>query len=416
LKKLNVCENLEKESVDQKLMEENTSKIDESMRVLGDIVTDGDLLLEGELQGSFVGRNLIVGASGSIVGQVTGKTIDCAGRLEGNVQTESLKLRSGGCQVGTVVTRALEVEPGAEIDCALQSGALAAPLSAPEPVAKEVVPAFNFNKYLGAFAEDQRPCCYEVPWSERRELYEHIVDLLKKDKKLIKVVGEEGSGKSVLVSKILNDSSPPFHVLLLKEKVGSVANLLQEVALSLGLLDQERVTGQEEHLAVIRLELARRHGAGERVVLLIDDAEEMFQATMEGALRLLCGAYGEEGVAPEMLLQIIIFGTRKMKDNMVATILEYFEDETNCQIYLEPLTMKDTADYLRLGLQLASRGKEAEAMSLLPNETIKEIHVRSKGSVAAINILIDKGLKKAHELGDAILTPQVIKEVVTDGK
>jgi type II secretory pathway predicted ATPase ExeA/cytoskeletal protein CcmA (bactofilin family) len=393
------------------MMEENTSKIDVSMRVQGDIVTAGDLLLEGELRGSLVGRNLVVGASGSIVGQVKGKTIDCAGRLEGNVETESLKLRRGGCQVGTVVTRTLEVEPGAVIDCALQSGTLITPIASPEPPVKEIVVPFNFTKYLGAFAEDQRPCCYEVPWSERREIYEHIVDLLKKEKPLIKVVGEEGSGKSVLAAKLLQDSSSPFHVLLLREKVGAVVSLLKEVAISLGLSDFEEVQDLEELLAGIRLELARRYDTGERVVLVIDDAEEMFQATMEGVLRILCGAYGEEAIGSEKLLQIVILGTSKMKDNMVATIHEYFEDETNCQIYLEPLTMKDTADYLRLGLQLASRGEEEKAMSLLPNETIKEIHVWSKGSIAAINIIMNEALKKAHDIGESSLTPKIIKEV-----
>ncbi|TKB12108.1 polymer-forming cytoskeletal protein [Desulforhopalus sp. IMCC35007] len=392
-------------------MDENTSKIDVSMRILGDIVTDGDLLLEGELRGSLVGRNLIVGASGSVVGQVIGKTIDCAGRLEGNVQTESLKLRRGGCQVGTVVTRQLEVEPGAVIDCALQSGALVTPRASPVPPTKEAVPPFDFTKYLGAFVENQRPCCYEVPWSDRREIYEHIVDLLKKEKPLIKVVGEEGSGKSVLAEKIFQDSSAPFHVLLLREKAGAVVSLLKEVAVSLGLADLGKLQEQEDLLAGIRQELAWRYGSGERVVLIIDDAEEMFQATMEGVLRLLCGAYGDEAVETEKLLQIIILGTETMKDNMVATIHEYFEDETNCQIYLEPLTMKDTADYVRLGLQLASRGDEQRAMSLLPNETIKEIHVSSKGSIAAINVIMNGALRKAHDLGKNCLTPKIIKEV-----
>lgn len=91
------------------------------MRVVGEIVSDGTLILDGELRGSFVGRELIVGKSGHLVGTVQGETVECAGYLEGSVVTTSFTLQKGGCQVGTVVTVELEVEPGAVLDCALQS-------------------------------------------------------------------------------------------------------------------------------------------------------------------------------------------------------------------------------------------------------------------------------------------------------
>lgn len=68
--------------------------------------------------------------------------------------------------------------------------------------------------------------------------------------------------------------------------------------------------------------------------------------------------------------------------------------------------MKDTADYLRLGLQVASCGDETTAMSLLPNETIKEIHFRSKGSIAAINTMMDDALQNAHKTGENSLLPK----------
>ncbi len=375
------------------------------MRVVGDIVTSGDLVLEGELQGSFVGHALTITPSGRIVGEVKGSAVECAGHLEGRVETKSLKLVKGGCQVGIVITGELEVESGAVIDCVMQSSstdkALGQPVKAPEKKVKKV----DLTKYLNAFKEGERPCCFEVPWSERSELYDHIVDLLKKKKQLIKVVGESGSGKTALADKLLVDSIDKCDLLHLQEKVGSVTTLLKEVAVRLGLSDCEKYTGQAQLLSEIRLELTKRNENGERVVLVIDDAQEMFQATMEGVIRLLSGAYGEEEVDPRECLHIILLGTNEMKSNMVATILEYFEDETNCQLTLDPLNMKDTADYLRLGLQIASSGDETTAMSLLPNETIKEIHFNSKGSIGLINTMMDNVLKKSHETSKNSLFP-----------
>lgn len=375
------------------------------MLVVGDIETSGDLVLEGELRGSFVGCDLIITPSGRIVGEVKGSAVECAGHLEGRVETKSLKLVKGGCQVGVVTTGELEVESGAVIDCVMQSSSTDKALEQAVKTPEKKVEKVDLTKYLNAFKEGERPCCFEVPWSERLELYDHIVDLLKKNKKLVKVVGESGSGKTALAYKLLKDSIDKYELLHLQEKVGSVTTLLKEVAVRLGLSDCEKYTGQAQLLTEIRLELAKRNENGERVVLLIDDAQEMFQATMEGVIRLLSGAYGEEDVAPRECLCIILFGTTEMKSNMVATILEYFEDETNCQLTLDPLNMKDTADYLRLGLQIAASGDEITAMSLLPNETIKEIHVRSKGSIALINTMMDNVLQKSHEKGANSLLP-----------
>ena len=386
------------------MMKDKTSKISRSMRVDGEIVSDGNLILEGELRGSFVGQNLIIGSSGSIVGEVKGTAVECAGHLEGRVETKSLKLTKGGCQVGTVVTEELEVEPGAILDCALQSGTIESTAVQPGKKLVEEVKKIDFKRYLSAFKKGQRPCCFEVPWSERWELYNHVVDLLKKKKQLIQIVGKSDSGKTVMMDKLLADSIENYELFYLHEKVGSVTALLDQVAASLGIINHEEGTGQTQLLTQIRMELARRSEVGERIVLLIDDAEEMFQASMEGVIRLLSGACGEEEVDSDECLHIVLFGTSKMKSNMVATIHEYFEDETNCQLTLDPLNMKDTADYLRLGLQVASCGDEATAMSLLPNETIKEIHVRSKGSIATINSLMDNALEKAHEMGENSLS------------
>lgn len=393
-------------------MKENTSKIDHSMRVVGEIVTDGMLILEGELQGSFIGRKLIVGKSGYLVGTVKGEAVECAGHLEGNVVTKSLTLKKGGCQIGTAVTDKLEVEAGAVLDCALQSGTVdSAALLFAKRVEKEVK-GLELSRYVDAFKENNRPCCFDVPGSSRLELYKHIGLLLKEGKPLIRVVGERGSGKTVLAQKLIAASFENHLLLQLEQKVGSVTTLLKEVAARLGLAGYAKGTDKKVIIAEIRQELEKRSEAGERVVLLIDDAQEMFQATMEGVIQLLSGACGEQEISRKKSLQLILLGTGEMKSKMVATILAYFEDETNCRLSLKPLTMRDTADYLRLGLQRASSRDESAAMVLMPAETIKEIHVCSKGSVAVVNRIMDNALEQAHHSNDKRLTPALVQRVV----
>ncbi len=366
------------------------------MVISGAVECRGRVILEGTLEGSFSGQVLDIREGGKISGDIKATTIDCSGHMEGCVVTESLALRRSGRHVGTVETRKLAVEPGAILDCALQSGDRQG--SAPLPGRSEsvVTPAVDLGALLAAFREGVRPCCMDVPWSERLELYSQLLGLLEKDKPLIKVTGESGSGKSLLVEKMVRTLPASYKVLQIIDQTGSVAAVLQEVAAFLGI-EGAVETAQSELEARIKFALDARRQSGQRVVLLVDDAEKMYPATMEGIIRTLTNAYGEgDGAA---MLQLILFGSKEMETKMVATTIEYFEDETNCQLYLEPLNIKDTADYLRFCLQLASAGGGSYSTALFPYDTIRKIHSLSHGNIAAINRLADKALRGAHAAG-----------------
>jgi type II secretory pathway predicted ATPase ExeA/cytoskeletal protein CcmA (bactofilin family) len=371
------------------------------MVITGIVECHGRVVLEGVVEGSFSGRILEIRETGRISGDVTAQVIDCSGHMEGNVVTDTLALRKTGCHVGTVRTRKLAVDRGASFDCVLQSGAskVVEPVETikePDGKPKEPdgKPVISLRRLLFAFSEGTRPCCMDVPWSNRLKMYNSLLELLAKGKPLIKVTGDNGSGKSVLVDKLRRSLPPAYEILLVTDQVGSVASLLQGVANDLMIALQPGVA-QGELLAQIKTVLDEKRRCGQRVVLLIDDTENMYPATMEGIIRLLTNAYGEG----EEMLQMILLGTEAMETKMVATTIEYFEDETNCQLHLEPLSLKDAADYLRYCLQLVAAGDGSYSTALFPYEIIRKIHVQSRGNIGEINRLADKALRRAHAAG-----------------
>jgi MSHA biogenesis protein MshM len=386
------------------MSEVKESRIGRWMQISGDVECTNPVVLEGKIEGSFAGGSLLIGETGQLLGLVSGDSIECLGRIEGDIITRSLRLRETACHVGTVETLELEVEPGAILDCALQSGTLksSAATSGVEEITEK--PPIDTGELLLAFREESRPCCMDVPWSERLELYSHLLELLEKGKALIKVTGERGSGKTVLVEKLRKSLPETYTALRVSDQVGSVASLLQTVALDLGIEEAGGIASPHELLARIKPFLDAKRECGQRVVLLVDDAQKMYPATMEGLTRLLTNGYG----VGDQLMQVILVGTKEMEAKMVATTLEYFEDETNCQLILDPLTIKDTADYLRYCLQLASKGDGARSVALFPNKTIKAIHVRSRGNIAAINSLAEKALQHVHASGAAAVNPSII--------
>ncbi|MBU1566251.1 MAG: polymer-forming cytoskeletal protein [Proteobacteria bacterium] len=379
------------------MVDENESIIARYMLISGTVECHGRVVLEGTLEGSFAGQVLDIRQTGKISGDIRATAIDCSGHMEGSVVTDSLALRRSGRHVGTVETGKLSVEPGAVLDCALQSGSMKDPASTKSRQESNAGTMVDLGLLLTAFQEGVRPCCMDVPWSARLDLHNQLLQLLEKKKPLIKVTGEPGSGKSLLVEKLRHTLAASYEVLIATDQGGSVAAVLQEVAVNLGIEKEVVEASQGELLARIKTVLDDKRRAGQRVVLLVDDVEKMFPAAMEGVIRTLTNAYGEADGAE--MLQLILLGTKEMETKMVATTIEYFEDETNCQLYLEPLNIKDTADYLRFCLQLASAGDGSYSTALFPYDTIRKIHSLSRGNIAAINRLADKALRRAYADG-----------------
>ncbi len=392
--------------MDRAMGKEKQSRIGHSMVISGDVECCDCIVVEGQMNGTFKGTDLHVAESGHVSGAVIADSIECFGRLEGDITTGALVLRQTGCHVGTVETSDLTVELGAILDCALQSGTKK--VQKHQVLQKEVeqAPVVSLSKCSCAFQEGTRPCCMDVPWSDRKDLYNSIVDLLDKDKPLIKVTGEGGSGKSFLAQKVQDSLPGAYEVFLISEQVGAVASLVQSVATYLGV-DISAVSAQGELIVEIKGVLKEKSTRGQKVVLLVDDAELMYPATMEGMIRLLTGAYDDtNGEA----LQMILFGSDELESQMVATTVEYFEDETNCQLYLEPLTIKDTAEYLRFCLQRAAKKTEVDCIALLPYESISRIHSVSGGNISKINEMADKGLQAAHADGATAITPGFVEQ------
>ena len=382
---------------------ENESRIAQSMVVKGVVECQGRLVLAGVLEGRVSGGILEIAETGRLSGDVHNREVECAGHMQGDIVTESFILRRTGCHVGTAETRKLTVDPGAVLDCVLQSG-MAIPENFPAQADRnELGPGFELSHVLTAFREEARPCCMDIPWSARLELFNQLLALLDKGKPLIKVTGDRGSGKTVLIEKLHRKASEGCEFLTISGQADSLAELLQAVASEIGVTGAENLA-QTELLAQVKAVLVEKRSRGQRVILLADEAEAMDPAVIEGAVRFLTNAFdgGEE------ILQIVLFGTKKMEASMSAAVLEYFEDETNCQLRLAPLSIKDTADYLRFCLQLAAAGNGSASLAFLPYETIRTLHVLSRGNIADVNRLADQALQKAHEAGAQAIYPDYL--------
>ncbi|MEZ7514979.1 bactofilin family protein [Flavobacterium frigidarium] len=93
-----------------------TNRIVEGTKITGDIATETDFRIDGELTGNFVSTGrLVLGPSGIIIGDVVCNNADIEGKLKGKVKVnELLNVKAKASIEGEVTVGKLAVEPGAD--------------------------------------------------------------------------------------------------------------------------------------------------------------------------------------------------------------------------------------------------------------------------------------------------------------
>ncbi len=100
-----------------------TNRIVEGTVIRGNIVSQTDFRMDGELIGNFESNaKIVIGPAGRIVGELICKNADIEGKFEGKIKVaELLTVKSKAIISGEVTTAKLAVEPGAEFtaSCAM---------------------------------------------------------------------------------------------------------------------------------------------------------------------------------------------------------------------------------------------------------------------------------------------------------
>ena len=92
-----------------------TNRIVEGTTIKGDIISQADFRLDGNLIGNFHSAGkIVIGPAGSVVGDIVCKNADIEGKFEGTIEVaELLSIKSKASIQGTVRVGKLSVEPGA---------------------------------------------------------------------------------------------------------------------------------------------------------------------------------------------------------------------------------------------------------------------------------------------------------------
>ncbi len=84
----------------------------------GDITSNGDIRIDGTLQGNIqCTAKVVIGSNGVVNGDVGGQQADIMGKVTGTIRVKELLQLKGGCQVnGNIHAGKLQIEPSANFN------------------------------------------------------------------------------------------------------------------------------------------------------------------------------------------------------------------------------------------------------------------------------------------------------------
>ncbi len=231
---------------------------------------------------------------------------------------------------------------------------------------------------------------FYVDLPAQRQAYEQVHYALSSGEGFVKVVGEVGTGKTMLCRRLLNELPQQDWVTLYLPNPQLSAD-----ALWLALARELELTVKGLSLALVQqalqqqlLQLAQQR---KQVVLLVDEAQSMPKATLE-ALRLVSNLETEQ----QKLLQIVLFGQPELDELLQQPGLRQLQQRITTSAHLSPLASTDMlADYLQQRLSAAGyRG-----MQVFSREAVDYLWQVSGGVPRLVNVLAGKALLAGYGQG-----------------
>ena len=240
---------------------------------------------------------------------------------------------------------------------------------------------FNLNK--PPFAEEPDPDVF-FPEAGREEIINGLCDDVAAGKPLIKVIGSEGSGKTMLCRRLIVQlDSSSFDTVYIDNPVGSFDDLLHLVCLDLGM--DPAAEPDREMLAELRRLLAAKKELGKEVVLLVDEAEKLFLAALERLMRALCDA-------EDARLHVVLVGRPALEANLEQLTFYCSDVDIKSGYTLQPLTEKETAGYLHFRLMNAGLPRDSRE-EIFTHGAVNKIYESAHGNIRLVNILAEEALQ-----------------------
>ena len=240
------------------------------------------------------------------------------------------------------------------------------------------------------------------------EALAHLNYAISQGDGFVEITGEVGTGKTTLCRAFLENLNHTVEAAYIFNPKLGPKQLLRTINEEFGIKTNGENT--KDLIDALNAFLIQRKAAGKKVILLIDEAQNLNRNVLE-QLRLLSNLETDR----DKLLQIILVGQPELSEILNSHSLRQLGQRITLSYRLSPLTFNECKEYIQYRINIAARKTAIK----FDRSAYRQIYKYSKGIPRLINIVCDRSLLTAFVLNQFNITAGIaktsIKELATRG-
>ena len=198
------------------------------------------------------------------------------------------------------------------------------------------------------------------------------------------ITGEIGYGKTTLIESFLRQLESDVVIAQINQTQVSAVEFLQSVLVQFGFSPFKMK--KAELIATLNSFLIEQYAAGRKVLLIIDEAQNLSLKVLE-EIRLLSGIEATK----EKVLRIILAGQPELNEKLDSPELIQLAQRVRLRFHLGPLSRDDLRAYIKHRLEVAG----ADGREIFAEDTFAEIFKFTGGVPRLVNTLCDTAMMAA---------------------
>jgi len=198
------------------------------------------------------------------------------------------------------------------------------------------------------------------------------------------ITGEIGSGKTTLIESFLKEIQSDVVIAQINQTQVSAIDFLQAVLVQFGFSPFKMK--KAELIATLNNFLVEQYAAGRKVLLIVDEAQNLSMRVLE-EIRLLSGVE----TTKEKVLRIILAGQPELSEKLDAPELIQLTQRIRLRFHLTTLSPTEMRGYIQHRLEVAGGGDR----QIFAEEVFPEIFRYTGGVPRLVNTLCDTAMMAA---------------------
>ncbi len=207
------------------------------------------------------------------------------------------------------------------------------------------------------------------------------------------ITGEIGAGKTTLIESFLKEVQSDVVVAQINQTQVSAIDFLQAILVQFGFSPFKMKKG--EIIATLNNFLIEQYAAGRKVLLIVDEAQNLSLRVLE-EIRLLSGVE----TTKEKVLRIILAGQPELNAKLDAPELVQLTQRVRLRFHLTALSQSETKAYIQHRLEVAGAGDR----QIFGDDTFAQIFRFTGGVPRLVNTLCDTAMMAAYTADRGMVT------------